>query len=144
MVSYRTVTYRAAHWHLGQFKMSAQLVNKLVYQAAFKQPGFSALTLLRLGITDARKITGKTIVPFLHFFLSFVWCGYRNNMLKSFLELFGFDSDTYNPDFYQWNPRTPRVYDFDVFEPVNKPQNHLVLSLETAGYLKIHKILGSL
>ena len=31
--------------------------------------------------------------------------------------------------------QTPHFYDFGIFEPVTKPQNQLVLSLETPGYL---------
>ena len=36
--------------------------------------------------------------------------------------------------------QTPHFYDFEIFEPVAKPQNQLSLSLETPGHLKSLKI----
>ena len=30
--------------------------------------------------------------------------------------------------------KTPHIYDFRIFEPVTKPQNQLILSLETPGH----------
>ena len=32
--------------------------------------------------------------------------------------------------------QTPHLYDFGIVEPATKPQNHLLLSLETPGYQK--------